>query len=49
MAKPSLKNLQFVQIDEFYPISSHQHNSFYNYVKKYYIRWLRTGSEEMHC
>ena len=37
MEKPSLTNLQFVQIDEFYPISSKQHNSFYNYVKKYYI------------
>jgi len=37
MEKPSLKKLQFVQIDEFYPISSTQHNSFYNYVKKYYI------------
>jgi len=37
MSKPSLKNLKFVQIDEFYPISSRQHNSFYNYVKKYYI------------
>ena len=37
ISKPSLSNLQFVQIDEFYPISSRQHNSFYNYVKKYYI------------
>jgi len=37
LSKPSLKDLQFVQIDEFYPISSSQHNSFYNYVKKYYI------------
>jgi glucosamine-6-phosphate deaminase len=37
MKKPSLKKLHFVQIDEFYPISSTQHNSFYNYVKKYYI------------
>ncbi len=37
LEKPSLKNLQFVQIDEFYPISSTQHNSFFNYVKKYYI------------
>ncbi len=36
--KPSLKGLHFVQIDEFYPISSAQHNSFYNYVKKYYIQ-----------
>ncbi len=37
MHKPSLKELQFVQIDEFYPISSRQHNSFFNYVRKYYI------------
>ena len=37
MGKPSLKGLQFVQIDEFYPISSSQHNSFYNYVKQYYL------------
>ncbi|MCK5134974.1 MAG: 6-phosphogluconolactonase [Bacteroidales bacterium] len=37
MGKPSLQHLQFVQIDEFYPISSRQHNSFYNYVKKYYL------------
>lgn len=37
MKKPSLGGLQFVQIDEFYPISSRQHNSFYNYVVKYYL------------
>jgi glucosamine-6-phosphate deaminase len=37
LKKPSLEKLHFVQIDEFYPISSEQHNSFYNYVKKYYI------------
>jgi glucosamine-6-phosphate deaminase len=35
--KPQLKNLHFVQIDEFYPISPKQHNSFFNYVNKYYI------------
>ena len=35
--KPSFKGLNFVQIDEFYPIDSVQHNSFYNYVNKYYI------------
>jgi len=29
--------LHFVQIDEFYPISPKQHNSFFNYVNKYYI------------
>ncbi len=35
--KPDFSQLQFVQIDEFYPISSSQHNSFYHYVKEYYI------------
>ncbi len=35
--KPDLSGLHFVQIDEFYPISSSQHNSFYHYVKKFYI------------
>jgi len=35
--KPSLRGLHFVQIDEFYPINPSQHNSFYDYVKKYYI------------
>jgi glucosamine-6-phosphate deaminase len=38
LKKPSLSGLQFVQMDEFYPIASHQHNSFYNYVEKYYIQ-----------
>lgn len=37
MGKPALNGLRFVQMDEFYPISSRQHNSFCNYVKKYYI------------
>lgn len=36
--QPVLKDLSFVQIDEFYPISSKQHNSFYHYVNKYYIQ-----------
>ncbi|MGN7756269.1 glucosamine-6-phosphate isomerase [Chryseobacterium sp. 22532] len=35
--KPSLAELYFVQIDEFYPIQSSQANSFYHYVNKYYI------------
>jgi len=35
--KPLLKDLQFVQIDEFFPISTTQHNSFLDYVMKYYI------------
>ena len=35
---PILRGLNFVQLDEFYPISSHQHNSFYNYVVNFYIK-----------
>jgi glucosamine-6-phosphate deaminase len=36
--KPSLRGLRFVQIDEFYPINPHQHNSFYDYVMNYYVK-----------
>lgn len=36
--KPNLSGLQFVQMDEFYPISPKQHNSFYNYVNENYIK-----------
>ena len=36
--KPDLRGLHFVQIDEFYPIDPKQHNSFYNYVQKYYVK-----------
>lgn len=35
--KPDFSKLVFVQIDEFFPIDPTQHNSFYYYVKKYYI------------
>lgn len=35
--KPVLKDLHFVQIDEFYPISSSQANSFFSYVNHFYI------------
>ncbi|HBL76573.1 MAG: glucosamine-6-phosphate isomerase [Bacteroidetes bacterium GWF2_42_66] len=35
--KPDLSGLQFVQINEFFPIPSSQHNSFYNYVMNSYI------------
>jgi glucosamine-6-phosphate deaminase len=38
MKRPDLRGLQFVQIDEFYPINPAQHNSFYNYVENFYIR-----------
>ena len=35
--KPDFSKLQFIQIDEFYPLNPNQHNSFYNYVNKYYL------------
>ena len=38
--KPSLSGITFVQIDEFYPINSAQHNSFYYYINKYYFKNL---------
>ncbi len=38
--KPLLKGITFVQIDEFYPIDSAQHNSFYYYINKYYFKNL---------
>lgn len=35
--RPDMGSLHFVQIDEFYPIDSHQHNSFFYYIQKYYF------------
>ena len=37
-AMPDLRNLRFVQIDEFYPISPKQHNSFNYYVRNFYLQ-----------
>jgi glucosamine-6-phosphate deaminase len=36
--RPALGRLHFVQIDEFYPIRSAQHNSFHSYVTEFYLR-----------
>ncbi len=36
--KPDMRSFHFIQIDEFYPINASQHNSFYYYVNKFYIR-----------
>ena len=43
--RPSLDKLRFVQIDEFYPIDSFQHNSFYYYIQKYYFDNLKFNRE----
>ena len=34
---PAMRDLSFVQIDEFYPIDARQQNSFHHYVKEFYI------------
>jgi glucosamine-6-phosphate deaminase len=50
--KPDLRGLQFVQIDEFYPIDPSQKNSFYYYVNKYYIEGFGLDREKallMNC
>lgn len=36
--KPKMSSFHFIQIDEFYPINSSQHNSFYYYVNKFYLK-----------
>lgn len=43
--RPSLEKLKFVQIDEFYPIDSFQHNSFYYYIQKYYFNKLKLSKQ----
>jgi hypothetical protein len=35
--KPQMSDLHFVQIDEFYPIEPTQANSFFSYVKRFYL------------
>ncbi len=35
--KPDITSFRFVQIDEFYPIDTNQHNSFYYYIQKFYF------------
>ncbi|MBN1897229.1 MAG: glucosamine-6-phosphate deaminase [Spirochaetes bacterium] len=35
---PDMKSLHFVQIDEFYPISPQQENSFHFYILKFYMK-----------
>ncbi|EIM78333.1 glucosamine-6-phosphate deaminase-like protein [Nitritalea halalkaliphila LW7] len=38
LAKPVLSGLHFVQIDEFFPISARQKNSFHHYVEEFYLK-----------
>lgn len=43
--KPDLSGLSFVQIDEFYPISPTQVNSFYHYINQFYMRGFGLNSK----
>ncbi|HSO86613.1 MAG TPA: hypothetical protein VLQ91_08695 [Draconibacterium sp.] len=43
--KPGFSNLQFVQMGDFYPISSAQHNSLYNFAKVNYIEGFGLDSK----
>ena len=44
--RPNMKSLSFVQIDEFYPMDSQQHNSFNYYVRKYYLEGFGLSAEK---
>ena len=44
--RPEMKSLSFVQIDEFYPMDSHQHNSFNHYVRNFYIKGFGLSREK---
>ncbi|TVP52188.1 MAG: glucosamine-6-phosphate isomerase [Mongoliibacter sp.] len=44
--KPVLSGLTFVQIDEFYPISAEQNNSFFHYVNKFYLEGFGLSKEK---
>ncbi|HDR89367.1 MAG TPA: glucosamine-6-phosphate isomerase [Bacteroidetes bacterium] len=45
LSRPDLSRLRFVQIDEFYPIDSSQHNSFCYYVKHFYLKGFGLKSQ----
>ncbi len=50
--KPDMRSLHFVQIDEFYPIQPTQKNSFFHYVKKYYLEGMELDPDKallMNC
>ena len=44
--RPDMKSLYFVQIDEFFPMDSQQHNSFNYYVKNFYIKGFGLSPEK---
>jgi glucosamine-6-phosphate deaminase len=45
-SRPDMKSLSFVQIDEFFPMDSQQHNSFNYYVREFYIKGFGLSPEK---
>ncbi len=46
--RPDLRRLRFVQIDEFYPMDPTHQNSFYYYVKEFYLRGFGIHASHAH-
>ncbi len=44
--KPKMQSFHIIQIDEFYPINPLQHNSFYYYVNKFYIKGFKLDASK---
>jgi glucosamine-6-phosphate deaminase len=44
--KPEFKGLQFIQIDELFPINASQHNSFNYFVKNFYLKGFNLDSNK---
>ncbi|MCX6120905.1 MAG: 6-phosphogluconolactonase [Ignavibacteriales bacterium] len=44
--RPNMRSLSFVQIDEFFPMDSKQHNSFNHYVREFYIKGFGLSPEK---
>ena len=47
-ARPDMKSLTFVQIDEFYPMNARQQNSFHSYVSEYYLKGFGLDARKAH-
>ena len=46
-SKPRMEQLRFVQMDDFFPISPNQSNSFNYYIRKYYVKGF--GLDPANC
>eukprot|EP00708_Paratrimastix_pyriformis_P002104 GAFH01000843.1.p1 GENE.GAFH01000843.1~~GAFH01000843.1.p1 ORF type:complete len:841 (-),score=273.50 GAFH01000843.1:108-2321(-) len=46
--KPNMRSLNFIQIDEFYPMDPQQKNSFFHYVQNFYIQGFGLDPAKCH-